>query len=265
MLSVDRVAANKEFQHEDELFVHNKHDSPPAGHRKRRATRSVTCPSAICYRGGGGYPSTDLFGGTPILSWWGWWITRSCPDREGGGSPILSWLEGYPCPGYPHLGLGYPMPGTVVPPALDWGSPIRTGLGYSQPASGVPPPGTGVLTTSRDMRPETGKGHGNSGWKYYGMEMGTPCGGQTENITFRHSSDAGGNNWFCHDLGYLKKSQNLSKNIEKLLSYQCCPERNLKGKHFWFLVVAVPSKLCVFTSVLLSEFLYHFNKLRPQI
>ena len=72
--------------------------------------------------------------------------TRCAVLSRVGGYPIRSWLKeggGY----LSSPGLGYPPPGTGVPPASDWGTPPW-------------------------------KGHGTSGsimgWRYYGLDMGYP-------------------------------------------------------------------------------------------
>ena len=111
------------------------------------------------------------------------------PDRWGRGYPIQSWMGGYPISlddgGVPHpvLTMGGGTPSSLgwgtfsppprqqdgVPPAQTWdGIPphLDLGMGYPLPLSGpgmrLPPP------------------------------LPRKC-GQTENITFPHHSDAGGN------------------------------------------------------------------------
>ena len=86
-------------------------ESPPAGNRKRRTARGITCPS-ITYPLGGGTPSQLSGGGGgecyPILTWPG---EIPQPDLAGG----------YPIPagGYPIPARGYPIPAGEYP-NLTW-------------------------------------------------------------------------------------------------------------------------------------------------
>ena len=111
---------------------------------------------------GGGYPIPGSGGGYPIQSW-------------PGGYPIQSWLEGVPHPvlarEYPpsRPGMGYPpvswMGYPPHPRDLGWGNPPISWMGYPPPGPGMgyPPP----------------------------VEVWTDK--QTENSTFPHPLDAGGN------------------------------------------------------------------------
>ena len=130
--------------------------------------------------GGRGYPSSGLGRGTPDLA---------------GGTPVL--IGGYPSPGQGSTSdLGVHPPSrtcdrTGVPPQKWHG----TG-GWSIPWKG---PGTRVWW--RDWEPDLGT---------------TPfrSGEQTENITFLHSSDAGGKNWqtseHCQCCFIYKKTSRLT-------------------------------------------------------
>ena len=91
-------------------------DSPPVGNRKRRITRSITCPSVICP---GGYPILTLLGRYPTLTWLG--TTPSCPGW--GVHLSCSWPGGYPilsCHGVPPHPPRNGGPGTS-----HWGTPME--------------------------------------------------------------------------------------------------------------------------------------------
>ena len=113
-----------------------------------RITRGVTCPSIqekpIL---GGGYPSSVLAGGGGVGH-------HPSPVLFGTGIPSPAWDWGtYPC-----LRLGHP-PGKDLGPETwerncDWGTPWE-----------------GTWNQSLEY---SWKGHGTSGWKCYGMEMGYP-------------------------------------------------------------------------------------------
>ena len=100
--------------------------------------------------------------------------TSSC--KWGGGvPPSQSWTGGIPS----SLGLGAPHPVPRIPPSagwgtthpdLEWGTPSGLGTGYPTPHLDL---GRGPLSVSRMGYP--------------------PPSGQTENITFPHTRDAGGN------------------------------------------------------------------------
>ena len=95
-------------------------ESPPAGNRKRRTARGITCPS-ITYSGGGGevphpwrgggvsHPDLAMGGGTP--SW------------PGGGYPILTWLGDTSPWDTPRKGHG--TSGSII--GWRWGTPMLTG------------------------------------------------------------------------------------------------------------------------------------------
>ena len=179
----------------------------------RLAKRHTTCHVKITrcvlslFFWGGGYPSPVLVRGTTVLSWLG-----------GGGAPVLSWPKGYPSA---VLAGEYPSPVFSIKypsPVLDGGYP-RTGvppclrLVYPLPESGIALTGTGlplpqwdwdtptwdwgtlprkdmgpvkVLWDGNGVNPPPQEGHGTSGWRYYGMEIGfphpPPGGGQTEKL-----------------------------------------------------------------------------------
>ena len=137
--------------------------------------------------------------GYPIQSWW-WGVPQiSPPSRPGWGVPRVpppsrpgqggTWGTPHPdlSGGTPHPGTGYtPKPGIEYPitqtsdkvpptdrPGMRYPPPPRPGMGYlptHRPGMGYPPP--------TDM----------------GQGIPPPCKcGQTENITFPHPSDVGGN------------------------------------------------------------------------
>ena len=119
-------------------------ECPPAGNRKRRTARGITCPSAIHFHGEGGwgYPHPALDVGVPPSSPDGGGDTPSSPN--GGGVPLSS-LGLYPPLGH---GWGYPQKNGVTPHIGTWmGVPLSwtgTWLGYSPTPSwdldGVPLP-----------------------------------------------------------------------------------------------------------------------------
>ena len=121
-------------------------------------------------------------GDYPIQSWM--WGVGATQFSLGGGYPIQSWMGAYPNWGVPHPVLtGVPLSWSWMgtpPPISRMGYPLsRPRMGYppSRPGMGYTPPTPGWGTPCPDL-----------GW-------GTPphmC-GQTENITFPHPSDAGGN------------------------------------------------------------------------
>ena len=126
----------------------------------------------LCLGGGGGYSHLVPTGGYPHP------VSPPPQNNLAGWAPrsSLDW-GGTPCPN-----LGRP----------GWGYPIQSQRGVSPP---LPPSRSGP-------RSKWGYPHRNGpvtsgsveGWTYYLMEMG---GGQSENITFRNPSYAGGNNWYA--------------------------------------------------------------------
>ena len=174
-----------------------KQESPPA--RTQEAYRPIRSKCSLCCsvsRIGGGTLSSPGQGGYPIQNWMGEYHIQSwcgVPHpflTEGWGYSIQSWVEGYgnwvaPCP---DLGWGIPRPdlGMRYPsPDLRWSAPphpdLRIGYPLSRPGMGYPPswPGNGVASPL-----SAGQGYPHPPRKYE----------QTENITFPHPSDAGGNN-----------------------------------------------------------------------
>ena len=111
-------------------------------------------------------PNPDLVGGGVPRPRWGGTPSqvRGVPNPKSGGYPIQNWSGGTP--------------------SQVWeGTPSRPGTGYPLP---LPRPGMGYPL------------YLNLGWgtPYLDLRWGTPPprnGGQSENITFRHPSDAGGN------------------------------------------------------------------------
>ena len=88
-------------------YKHLQQESPPAGSRKRRTARGITCPTAIhSWQGGGGFsPSSPDRGstrGTLIQSWWrrsqSWWgVPPSSPNGGYGIQSVWGWyLAGVP-------------------------------------------------------------------------------------------------------------------------------------------------------------------------
>ena len=120
-------------------------ESPPAGNRKRRTARGITCPSVTGL--GGGYPSPtwgipqSCLGGTSVLTRGGTPVlaggTLSWPGWE--GYPILTW------PGVPHP---YLAGGT---PTWDWSTPV---LGKHMGPEDVLWDGDGVWVSSTQLLPQ---------------------------------------------------------------------------------------------------------------
>ena len=138
--------------------------------RKRHTARHVAVASA-CYFGGRGLPRIPAprhgMGTPPEMGY---------PPRHGMGYPPEM---GYP----PRHGMGYPTE-MGYPPIQGWGTPPFQGwIGYPpQPRlDRVPPLSKAGLGTPPPIQ----------GW--IGYPPPPKC-GQTENITSRHPSDAGGNN-----------------------------------------------------------------------
>ena len=153
------------------------------------------------------------------LSWKGDPIPARGLSIPGWGVPHPDLARGVPLscgttPSWP--GRGYPIPGWGCTPVIgyplswpSWGYPI---MGYPYPDYG---PVTGVYSR-KDLGPVEVLCNGDgvppertwNEWKYYGMEMGYPlprC-EQTENITPRHTSYAGGNKR-CNQCWYIKWHQ----------------------------------------------------------
>ena len=121
-----------------DISRHFEQDSPLTGNRKRRTTRTITCPSVICpgLVGGGGVIPVPGRGRYPSPRWW-------YPSPQG-----LSWSGGgHPSPvpgGYPSpvLAVGYPSPDLTRgihqscpggTPGLAGGTPILSWLGLEYP------------------------------------------------------------------------------------------------------------------------------------
>ena len=134
-------------------------------------------------------------GGTPSSPGWRWGGIQS---SLGWGYPIQSWMGGTPIM---ILDWVLPCQQDGVPPSskTGWGYPIQD-WDWVPPSAGgdTPPSGPG-------MGYPLSAGWGTS-WTWDGVpflsgpETGYPPtpsrkGGQTENITFPHPSDAGGNEW----------------------------------------------------------------------
>ena len=92
-----------------------------------------------------------LAGGVPHLL-----LARGYPNQSAGGYPILSWL------GQEYFIL--PLLEFFLPPLWDCDIPVSRV--HPQSGTRVPAFRTGVLPW---------KGHGASGWRYYGMEIEYPC------------------------------------------------------------------------------------------
>ena len=154
--------------------------------------------------GGRGTPSS-LGGGTPDTP------SVLILDLARGGYPNQSWMRGYPryppilildlaggYPGYPLLDLGWGTPlqiwdGVPPHPRLDGVPPVQTWdeVPPHQRLDGYPPsrPGMGYLP-SRDKM-----GYPPPVQTWDGVPPSHRC-EQTENITFPHPLDAGGNDHF---------------------------------------------------------------------
>ena len=125
----------------------------------------------------------------------------SCGGEE--GTPVLAgWVFGYPPPPQKRHGT------------RDWNTPWEgtwdQRLGYPLGRDMGPDIQRLRYTLQKDLGPESGKGTGNLS----GVPLSPapprpaplPRGGQTENITFRHLSDAGGNNCIWSSYVYLGTS-----------------------------------------------------------
>ena len=143
----------------------------------------VPCPGGTWsqVQGGGGTQS-QVWGGPPHV----WGVT---PFQVWGGTHLMS--GGIPSQVWEGGTWGTPhhldLAGVPTTSDLRWGTPLRPEMGYPpRPEMGYPPrPGWGTTPTTSDLRWTT---------PYPQPEMGYPSprnGGQSENITFRHPSDAG--------------------------------------------------------------------------
>ena len=148
--------------------------------RKRHTARHVASTPSVVLTGVNPIPGPDPDGGTPSLgvplsrSRWGY----PHLDLAGvdGGVPHPWWRRGYP------------------PSGLNQGTPLSTfRWGYPITGQVLPPPHLDMARV-----PPSGRGRGTPHLDLAGVAPSPRNGGQTENITSRHPSDAGGNYSDCH-------------------------------------------------------------------